>query len=115
MATLIDKMREQASATRKKAAGVEGVTVPPEPRITFGDLPPSTGVLRVATKICEECWSLVLAERTADHEDWHKSLIRDIINPPMIESEPATGTRGWLPTSGSDAAPDADATGAAST
>jgi hypothetical protein len=95
--SLLDKVRDQLSAAGKHARGVSGITVPSDPDITYTELPPGTGMLRTTAQVCEECWSLVLTARKAEHTDWHRALLRTIISPPMLDAEESTATRGRLP------------------
>lgn len=100
MASLADKIRDQVSQALLAARGVAGVVVPADPVVGFTDLPVVAGVLRTLAQSCDECGSLVLIDRKAGHTAWHTSLVKMIISPPTLDSEPSTATRGTIPSAG---------------
>lgn len=76
MATLTEIIRQQVLAR------LRGETVPNDPLIGFTNLPLTVGVLASLAASCDECGALVLRSRETTHTDWHRSLVRMVVDPP---------------------------------
>ncbi len=86
--TLLEDIRAQVSAALRVARGDITVRPAADPAIPFSELPLIVGALRTVATSCGECGSLVMRDREADHSEWHRSLLRTIVNPPMLDAEP---------------------------
>lgn len=84
-----ERIRQQVSNALRRARGDMSVPELPDPAVSFVDLPAQASSLGTFARSCAECRALVLRTDETAHANWHRTLLRALVDPPVLDSEPA--------------------------
>lgn len=96
---LAEYIRQQVSNALRRARGDMSVPELPDPSVTFVDLPAQAASIGIFARSCVECRALVLRADESAHANWHRQLLRTVVDTPVLDAEPGSQ---WVPRSAID-------------